>query len=294
MTVLNEYFKLLRVNHWFKNVMVFFGWLIAVLFLSQSNVLATLIMAVVAFFLSSLVSSANYVVNQITDTKHDKKHPDKRNRPLPSGKISIESAFLLGVGVFLIAFFVSLYFFNDYFTLSIVILWIAGLLYNVRPIRAKDRPIIDVLVESSNNPIRFLVGWFTVTQNIFPPVSILLLTWTSAAILMTGKRYDELAHYGTKLHPYRKTFTYYSLNTLKILLYLYSFLTLLFMVMFAINYNNNYLYFVPLLALFLAWIVQIITKGDADARSVEDFVKRKDFITYFLMLMAALLFVHFK
>lgn len=294
MTVFNEYYKLLRVSHWFKNVIVFFGWLIAVLFVPAENAQISLSLAVVAFFMASMVSSANYVINQITDIKHDKEHPNKRDRPLPAGNISIESAFLLGAGLFLTTFIISLYFFNDYFTLCIMALWIAGIIYNVRPVRAKDRPALDVLVESSNNPIRLLIGWFTVTQTVFPPLSLLFLTWSSAAILMTGKRYDELAHYGTKLHPYRTTFTYYSLNTLKLLLYLYSFLTLMFMITFALNYNNDYLYVVPLLALFLFWLVKLIVGGDAEARRVEDFVKRKDFMTYFMLLMGAILFVHFR
>lgn len=292
--IIKKYLELLRVHHWFKNFMVLFGWLLAVLFIPSPNIQITLAKVFIGFLLASLVSSANYVVNQITDIDHDRKHPDKKNRPLPSGKISVEIAFLLGIGVFLISFLISLYFFNDYFVLSIIVLWVAGLIYNVRPIRAKDRPIIDVIVESSNNPIRLLIGWFTVTQSTLPPTSILLLTWSSAAILMTGKRYDELAHYGTKLYPYRKTFTYYNLSTLKILLYFYSFLSILFMSIFALKYEMDYLYTVPILILFLSWLVRSILKGKAEARSVEDFVKRKDFMVYFLILMFAILFVYFK
>ena len=35
-----------------------------------------------------------------------------------------------------------------------------GCLYNIPPIRTKDHAYVDVLSESINNPIRFLVGWY--------------------------------------------------------------------------------------------------------------------------------------
>ena len=33
-----------------------------------------------------------------------------------------------------------------------------GIIYNVKPIRSKDIVFIDVLSESVNNPLRFLLG----------------------------------------------------------------------------------------------------------------------------------------
>ena len=60
------------------------------------------------------------------------------------------------------------------FALVAALFAVFGVLYNVRPIRAKDRAFLDVIVESVNNPLRFLFGWFAVTPHVAPPVSILL------------------------------------------------------------------------------------------------------------------------
>ena len=50
-----------------------------------------------------------------------------------------------------------------------------GLIYNVPPIRSKERPYLDVLSESINNPIRLLLGWFVVTERELPPASLVVI-----------------------------------------------------------------------------------------------------------------------
>ena len=54
------------------------------------------------------------------------------------------------------------------------------MLYNVPPIRIKDYAYFDVLAESVNNPLRFLVGWFAVAPQFLPPSSVLLAYWMGA------------------------------------------------------------------------------------------------------------------
>ncbi len=39
-----------------------------------------------------------------------------------------------------------------------------GVVYNVPPFRTKDRPYLDVISESINNPIRLTIGWAMVDQ----------------------------------------------------------------------------------------------------------------------------------
>ena len=47
---------------------------------------------------------------------------------------------------------------------------------------------VVVIVESLNNPLRFLFGWFAVTLHFAPPVSVLLAYWCGGAFLMAAKR----------------------------------------------------------------------------------------------------------
>jgi hypothetical protein len=47
-------------------------------------------------------------------------------------------------------------------------LWVMGVVYNVKPIRSKELPYLDVLSESINNPIRLLLGWFPLIADRVP------------------------------------------------------------------------------------------------------------------------------
>jgi len=53
---------------------------------------------------------------------------------------------------------------------TLVLLLIMGVVYNVEPLRSKDKPYLDVISESVNNPIRFLVGWFVLAPEAIPPI----------------------------------------------------------------------------------------------------------------------------
>ena len=66
---------------------------------------------------------------------------------------------------------------NKGFFITEVWLLVMGIIYNVKPLRTKDIPFLDVISESVNNMIRLLLGWFIVTDLSVPPGSILLGYW---------------------------------------------------------------------------------------------------------------------
>ena len=53
----------------------------------------------------------------------------------------------------------------------------SGLVYNVSPIRTKEKVYLDVLSEAVNNPIRLTLGWAMVDSTTLPPSSLLLAYW---------------------------------------------------------------------------------------------------------------------
>lgn len=227
--VKSKYFvfiRLFRVEQWFKNLFLLVGVWFALRIASGEHLRMPLFSDVaLGLFVASIMSSANYIVNQITDLTFDKKHPLKKKRPLPSGDISAKSAFFIMIMILVVSFTISLWLLPSSFVLMVFVFWVAGLLYNVPPIRLKDVPYIDVLVESVNNPIRFSLGWFLILPNIGPSMLILLLTWTSAAIVLTMKRYFELITYRGQLSLYRSTFKSYTLRSLKLMTVFYILLT---------------------------------------------------------------------
>ena len=78
----------MRPKQWVKNLLVFVG-----LFFGERLThggMAT--RAVVAFALFCAASSAVYLVNDLRDREHDAAHPEKRRRPLASGRMSPQTA----------------------------------------------------------------------------------------------------------------------------------------------------------------------------------------------------------
>src|SRR5207244_13227734 len=100
---------------------------------------------------------------------------------------------------------------NQPFFWSGLFLLVMGVVYNVRPFRSKELPYVDVLSESINNPIRLMLGWFAVTAQDFPPLSLLVAYWMIGAFFMATKRFAE---YRSLANPavagaYRSSFRHY-------------------------------------------------------------------------------------
>ena len=87
-----------------------------------------------------------------------------------------------------------------------------GCIYNIPPIRSKDKPYFDVLSESVNNPIRLMLGWYATGITILPPVSLLLAYWMVGAFFMAIKRLAEyrMINSPTVSAAYRQSFAYYN------------------------------------------------------------------------------------
>jgi len=87
------YVSIARPDHWFKNVFMLAGVLLAIFchvdFLNVMGI-STL---VIGFFATCIVASSNYVINEILDAPPDRHHPVKKKRPIPSGRVSLPLAY---------------------------------------------------------------------------------------------------------------------------------------------------------------------------------------------------------
>ena len=208
---LYPYFQIARVDHWFKNVFVIPGVIIALYFdrhLLDPGMLFRLLGVLLA---TGLIASSNYVINEVLDAEYDKKHPVKRQRPVPSGLIHIPFAYVEWI-VFAVLGLAEAYYLGPRIFFVGLSLWLMGCAYNIPPIRSKEKPYLDVLSESVNNPIRFLMGWYGTGTLLIPPLSVLIAYWMIGAFLMTVKRFAEykrINHRETAI-TYRKSFAYYT------------------------------------------------------------------------------------
>ena len=135
---MKDYIKIARPDHWIKNLFIFPGTLFALLLVGWKGSYGGLAgIALVSFFCTCMIASANYVINEWLDARFDKYHPTKKKRPVVqntmSGKIvAAEYAVLAAVGLG-----ASLLVNIPFFVCELWLL-VMGVLYNVKPFRTKD------------------------------------------------------------------------------------------------------------------------------------------------------------
>lgn len=291
------YIKIARFDHWIKQAFILPGVVFA-LFMEDVSDIKQIIsyfpVICLGLFATSLIASANYVINEWLDADFDKYHPIKKNRPLltenlKTKNILLEYAILLVSGLF-VSYLIS----KPVFLMES---WLAvmGIIYNVKPFRSKDIPYIDVLSESLNNAIRLLIGWFLITNKFLPPMSIVLGYWMGGAFLMAIKRFAEYRMIGNpkRASLYRKSFSSYSEKTLLTSAFFYALLSIFFCGIFLIKYKIELLISIPFICGLFAIYLDMAYKPDSAAQKPEKLFKEKILMGYLFVLCLLILLLLF-
>jgi 4-hydroxybenzoate polyprenyltransferase len=99
MTQLTGLLRTMRPKQWVKNGFVF----VALVFDHKLTNSRYLLATTAGFVLLCLISSTVYLINDLADIEADRAHPSKRNRPLPSGQLSMPLAIGTAVAIPLVA-----------------------------------------------------------------------------------------------------------------------------------------------------------------------------------------------
>jgi 4-hydroxybenzoate polyprenyltransferase len=288
------YVQIARIDHWFKNSFMMLGVILAVFYEPQVAVWSSLAPLVVAVVATCLVASSNYVLNELLDGPNDLLHPEKRHRPVPSGRVRPGLAYAewlllaaAGLGLAL-----SL---NVYFFVSALSLWIMGIAYNVPPVRTKEWPYLDVLSESVNNPIRLMLGWFALVTAHFPPISLTISYWMVGAFFMAMKRYAEYRQIGNPAvaAAYRRSFEYYNEERLLISLFFYATACALFAGIFIVRYHPELILFAPLAAGLFAYYMKLGLQPDSPVQNPEKLYRQRGFVAYLVVCFLAFVVLMF-
>lgn len=285
-----SYLQIARVDHWFKNVFMLLGVLLAFFYESTLFTWTGILQVGYALFATCLIASSNYVINELLDAPSDRFHPVKKYRPVPSGKVRPTMALLewllLGLSGISIAFLI-----NDSFLGVALALWVMGVMYNVPPVRTKELPYLDVLSESVNNPLRLLLGWFVLIPDRFPPLSLILAYWMVGAFFMATKRFAEYRRIGDHevAAQYRKSFGYYTEERLLVSMSFYVAICALFAGIFIVRYHAELILFIPVAAGFFAYYLKLGLQEDSPVQNPEKLFRERGFLLY--MTLSATLFV---
>lgn len=288
------YIHIARVDHWFKNVFMFLGVIVAV-FSQPVRFSWTIVpMVLLGLLATCLVASSNYVLNELLDGSYDRLHPEKRHRPVPSGLVRPGLAYLEWVSLGLLGMSLA-WQVNAPFAAAAAALWFMGILYNVPPVRTKEWPYLDVLTESINNPLRLMLGWFVLIPEKIPPMSLVLAYWMMGAFFMAVKRYAEYRHLADKetAAAYRRSFAYYTEDRLLLSLFYYATASTLFGGIFIVRYHIELILFVPLAAGMVTHYLQIGLQPNSPAQRPERLYREGRFMAYLVVSLGIFLLLMF-
>ena len=288
---ISYYIRVFRPSQWFKNIFMLVGSFTAYIFFNASINYENIKLILIALLCTCLASSANYGINELIDSEFDKHHPVKKKRSIPSGKISKKKVLVGSLLLALITAVISFFFLSIEAFFAILSLMVMGFLYNVRPFRTKELTYIDVISESINNPIRFIIGWYAMQMVFFPPVSFIISFWAFGAFLMACKRLAEYRFINDpqKAAKYRKSFKYYTEENLIVSIIGYISLVSFSLAIICIKYSISVILAVPVFITSFIWYFKLTLKKDSPAKEPEKLLKHKEF--YFFTILTIIVLV---
>ena len=181
--MLKHLLKTMRLRQWTKNGFVFF----ALIFDKQLFLREPFLKTLGGFFLFCLISSSVYLFNDIVDIEADRKHPEKKHRPLASGKLPVSVAMTAAFILALVSLILG-YLLEPSFAVIIALYFVINLLYSQW---LKHLPILDVMIISSGFVLRVGAGVTLITVERFSPW-LYMITVLFSLYIGLGKRRAEM------------------------------------------------------------------------------------------------------
>ncbi len=182
MNGLMAYITILRPKQWTKNILVF----AALLFSVKVATWNMLLQSLAAFFLFCAVSGCVYIMNDYMDREADKKHPEKRFRPIASGQITPGRALLFGL-LLLLGTVAGGWYLDFQFAGLLIIYFLVNIAYSYR---LKHVVILDIMIIAFGFVLRAIGGGVAIGVPFTP--WFLLCTMLLALFLAISKRRHEL------------------------------------------------------------------------------------------------------
>ena len=188
--------RALRVNQWTKNAVVFAAWFFAVADASQAAMARgfrpfLLVCAMAGSF--SLISSAFYLLNDVSDYDADRLHPVKRLRPIAADLITKIDAVRVALAIFAIGLLFPCYLVLRHpdRTWGFAVLLIYTVMQCAYTGFLKKIPYVDVMVIAAGFVLRAVAGAAAMDVRISP--WLLLCAFALSLFLALCKRRHEIA-----------------------------------------------------------------------------------------------------
>lgn len=195
--------RTMRPKQWTKNLLFVFP---AIVFDGQLFEPDAFARVFLSFILLNLISGTVYIINDLVDIESDRRHPTKRNRPLPSGELPIKfataSAVIIPIIALLVAFILSP-------PLALILILYLGLQI-CYSFWLKHMVLLDVLTITTGFVLRIAAGVVVIQVENFSPW-LYVCGGLLALFLAIGKRRQELITLGEDAVNVRRIYKDYNL-----------------------------------------------------------------------------------
>ena len=283
----------LRPRQWTKNLLLFAG----VLFSQQLDHPVFLLRAAGGFIAFSLLSGAVYLLNDLTDVEADRRHPVKRSRPIASGRLPIQVAWV-SLAPILIAVVVLSGWLGPGFAIVAAIYFASNLAYSYG---LKHQVLLDVFVIASGFVLRAIAG-VELLLPILPSTTLspwlLVCTFFGALFLALAKRRRELDNAGTIAGEQRHVLNHYTPELLEGLLLISAATSLLSYALYTIwpatvaKFGTEaLLYTVPLVAYGIFRYLYLVRVADTSEDPSQVLLTDRPLACCVLLYLAAVLII---
>lgn len=223
--MIKDIFISLRPRQWVKNIVLFAGLIFSQNVFNPAGI--SIVFAAVLIF--CLASSGIYLINDIFDASHDQKHPQKKHRPIASGRLDKGLALALALMLLFWALLAGLIL-NRNFFLVLGVYVAVEILYSVL---FKNIVILDVFCIASGFLLRVISGAVVIDV----PISnwLLICTIFLSLFLALAKRRSELVLLEDDAREHRRVLREYSLSFLDQMITIVTASTVLSYVLYALS-----------------------------------------------------------
>jgi 4-hydroxybenzoate polyprenyltransferase len=201
---MTDLIRSMRPTQWVKNTVIFAGVIFARHFERADDLLRVL----AAFVIFCALASAVYLFNDIRDRNTDRAHPQKRDRPIAAGRVSVPTAGITAVILFVAGVAAAWSLGVPFFTAAAAYV----VLSTAYSIVLKHVAVLDVMIVASGFVIRAVAGAAAIPVAISP--WLIVCTSLLALFLGFGKRRSELEALGGDATTHRAALAGYTLPLL--------------------------------------------------------------------------------
>ncbi len=194
----------MRPKQWVKNGFVF----AALIFSKNIFVPGMALRVFMAFVLFCLVSGSMYILNDIFDLRRDRLHPTKKERPIASGRMEIQTALSFAI-LFTVVAVISGYIVSFSLGAILTLYLLINLAYSTI---LKEVVLLDVFSIAAGFVLRVLSGAFVI--QVFISSWLIVCTILLSLFLAFSKRRQEIVVLEEYATDHRKILSEYSTNFL--------------------------------------------------------------------------------